>query len=68
MPDRVTKPIVDGSPSTSSRVRLFPPNTCCICFETLAINELEPVSDAPGRVWDVCKPCADMEKAAGAEF
>lgn len=41
---------------------------CCICFEGCTVEELEPVSDEPGRVWDVCRKCAGVEKLAGARY
>jgi hypothetical protein len=41
---------------------------CCICFEVKTKAELEPVSDSPGKVWDVCRECAEREKAQGATY
>lgn len=34
---------------------------CCICFEYRTREELDPVADEPGKVWDVCRACAIME-------
>lgn len=31
---------------------------CCVCFEFRHRDELEPVVDEPGKVWDVCRECA----------
>lgn len=39
---------------------------CTICMEYTERKDLEPVSDEPGRVWDVCTGCAVFEKANGA--
>lgn len=41
---------------------------CVICFEDKDKSKMEPVSNEPGKVWDVCKDCAEMEKAHGAEY
>jgi hypothetical protein len=34
---------------------------CCVCFKFCPRPELEPVADEPGRVWDVCRECAQSE-------
>lgn len=39
---------------------------CCICFCFFGTEGLEPVSDEPGRYWDVCLTCAAEEKDHGA--
>jgi hypothetical protein len=41
---------------------------CIICFEDKDRSEMEPVSDKPGVVWDVCKQCAETEKTLGAKY
>lgn len=41
---------------------------CVICFEDKVKANMEPVSDEPGKVWDVCKECAEREKALGAKY
>jgi hypothetical protein len=32
---------------------------CCVCFEFCHRHELEPAAGEPGKVWDVCRECAD---------
>lgn len=39
-------------------------HACCICFEWFTKDELEPVENEPGKVWDVCKGCAADEREA----
>jgi len=46
----------------------FPPIICHICFCTVSETELEPVSDEPGEVWDVCRKCAAKDKEHGAVY
>jgi len=41
---------------------------CQICCESKKKEEMEPVSDSPGKVWDICKDCAKREKEAGAKY
>lgn len=41
---------------------------CCLCFKGFDKKDLEPISDEPGKVWDVCKECAANEKALGAKY
>lgn len=41
---------------------------CAICMEATAKEELKPVSDEPGKVWDVCKQCAALEGAFGVKY
>jgi hypothetical protein len=43
-------------------------HACCICFEWFTIPELEPVSDEPGKVWDVCRSCAETERQRGDTY
>jgi hypothetical protein len=43
-------------------------HACCICFEWFTKEGLEPVSDEPGKVWDVCKDCAAKEREMGAQW
>lgn len=31
---------------------------CQICCESKLKDQMEPVSDTPGKVWDVCHECA----------
>lgn len=33
---------------------------CCICFEYCTRDQLEPVADELGKVWDVCRECAPL--------
>lgn len=56
-------PIVSLMVSQDGKQRL-----CCICFEWCIRDDLEPVSDEPGKVWDVCKSCAVREKAQGGIY
>jgi hypothetical protein len=41
---------------------------CQICWEDKPKTEMEPVSDKPGMVWDVCRECAGREKRQGAVY
>jgi hypothetical protein len=41
---------------------------CQICWADKPKTEMEPVSDAPGTVWDVCRDCAGWEKRQGARY
>lgn len=41
---------------------------CMICFEAKDKTKMEPVSDEPGKVWDVCQECAEIEKELGAKY
>jgi hypothetical protein len=38
---------------------------CCLCFERFEIprdkDKLYP-ADEPGKVWDVCRECAELER------
>lgn len=34
---------------------------CQICCEAKGRDELQPVTDDPTKVWDVCKECAQRE-------
>lgn len=36
---------------------------CCHCFDYFRRDELAPVEDEPGKVWDVCKDCKARERA-----
>jgi hypothetical protein len=38
---------------------------CQICCESKEKSEMEPATDFPGKVWDICKECA---KAEGGEW
>lgn len=40
---------------------------CCVCFGYVPREGLEPVEDEPGRVWDMCRPCAAAERAMATE-
>jgi hypothetical protein len=35
---------------------------CQICCESKPKDQMEPVVDNPGVVWDVCKVCVSLEK------
>lgn len=35
---------------------------CQICCEATLRDDLEPVEDEPGQVWDICKTCAAKER------
>lgn len=37
---------------------------CMLCFDSKPRDEMQPVADEPGKVWDVCKECAANERAA----
>jgi hypothetical protein len=60
-PDFLRVPLADGgewvslSRLTDGRV------ACCVCFEFRHRHELEPLADEPGKVWDVCRECAQSE-------
>lgn len=41
---------------------------CQLCYEAFETYELEPVSNEPGRYWDVCQKCAEREKSQGALY
>jgi len=41
---------------------------CQICCRAMLRISMEPVSDTPGHVWDVCRECARWEKQQGAVF
>jgi hypothetical protein len=41
---------------------------CVICCESKPREAMEPVSDAPDRVWDVCRECAQAERQHGAVY
>jgi hypothetical protein len=43
-------------------------HVCCICFEAFTREDLEPVTDEPGKVWDVCRGCAAREREHGAVY
>lgn len=59
--DFLRVPLADGgewtllSRLTDGRV------ACCVCFEFRHRHELEPVAEEPGKVWDVCRGCAQAE-------
>lgn len=38
---------------------------CQICCEAKDRDELTPVTGEPGKVWDVCKECAEIETSFG---
>ena len=35
---------------------------CAMCFRIWPWEEMEPVSDEPGKRWDVCMDCAARER------
>lgn len=41
---------------------------CVICFEDKNKTDMEQVSADPGKVWDVCKSCAEIEKTYGVTY
>ena len=41
---------------------------CQICCEDFTREEMEPVSDDPSKVWDICRTCADLEKTRGVSY
>lgn len=41
---------------------------CCICFVSWAKEDLEPFTEEPGHVWDVCKTCATEDKRHGGKY
>lgn len=41
---------------------------CQLCFAMTDHDDLEPVSDEPGKVWDVCKYCAEVDRADGGTY
>lgn len=41
---------------------------CEICCESKPRAAMEPVSDDPAWVWNVCRDCAEDERAQGAVY
>ncbi|MEO3869362.1 hypothetical protein ABGB18_11070 [Nonomuraea sp. B12E4] len=58
--DFLRVPLADGTEWVSLSRLTDGRVACCVCFAYRHRHELEPVAGEPGRVWDVCRECAQM--------